>query len=72
MPTHVELGLEHHGGETVLTVADDGRGLAPGALPSASGMRGMRERAMHIGAPMRIDSPPAGGTRVQLTIPDPH
>ena len=53
----------------MLTVADDGRGLAPGSLPSAHGIRGMRERAMLIGAGLTITSPPAGGTQVQLTIP---
>ncbi len=65
----VELRLEHQDNATVLTVADDGRGLAPGSLPSAHGIRGMRERAMLIGAGLTITSPPAGGTQVQLTIP---
>ena len=55
--------------QTVLTVADDGRGLAPGSLPSAHGIRGMRERAMLIGAGLTITSPAGGGTQVQLTIP---
>ncbi len=67
--TTVDLRLEPHDRETVLTVADDGRGLAPGSLPSAHGIRGMRERAMLIGAGLTIASPPDGGTRVQLTIP---
>ena len=65
----VELRLEHQDHATVLTVADDGRGLAPGSLPSAHGIRGMRERAMLIGAGLTITSPSAGGTQVQLTIP---
>jgi two-component system sensor histidine kinase UhpB len=68
--TSVELRLEHDEHETVLTVTDDGRGLAPGTLPSAGGIRGMRERAMLIGATLAIGPPPAGGTRVRLTIPD--
>ena len=53
----------------VLTVTDDGRGLAPGSLPSANGIRGMRERAMLVGAALSIGSPPAGGTQVELTSP---
>ena len=65
----VELRLEHDPRRTVLTVTDDGRGLTPGSLPSASGIRGMRERAMLVGAGLTIGSPPAGGTEVQLTIP---
>jgi two-component system sensor histidine kinase UhpB len=67
--TTVDLRLEHRDDATVLTVADDGRGLAPGSLPSAHGIRGMRERAMLIGAALTISSPPTGGTHVQLTIP---
>ena len=35
---------------TVLSVRDDGRGLPPAALSSSHGIRGMRERAMLIGA----------------------
>jgi two-component system sensor histidine kinase UhpB len=67
----VELRLEHEPDRTVLTVTDDGRGLAPGTLPSANGIRGMRERAMLVGAGLTIGSPPAGGTEIQLTIPHP-
>jgi len=66
---NVELALEQRAGDTVLTVTDDGRGLAPGTLPSAGGIRGMRERAMLIGAAITIDTPADGGTRVQLTVP---
>jgi two-component system sensor histidine kinase UhpB len=67
--TTVELRLEHEPDQSVLTVTDDGRGLAPGSLPSANGIRGMRERAMLIGAGITIGSPRDGGTRVQLTAP---
>jgi two-component system sensor histidine kinase UhpB len=67
--TAVELSLEHDELETVLTVADDGRGLAPGSLPSAHGIRGMRERAMLIGAGLRIATRVGGGTEVQLIVP---
>jgi two-component system sensor histidine kinase UhpB len=67
--TRVELRLQQHGEQVVLTVRDDGRGLSPGALPSSHGIRGMRERAMLIGAPLAIERPPGGGTQVQLSIP---
>ena len=63
------MRLERHGDQIVLTVRDDGRGLEPGALPSSYGIRGMRERAMLIGAQLVIDRPPGGGTQVQLLIP---
>jgi two-component system sensor histidine kinase UhpB len=67
--TSVELRLEREAHEIVLTVADDGDGLTSEALPSAHGIRGMRERAMLIGAGLSITSPEAGGTQVRLTIP---
>jgi two-component system sensor histidine kinase UhpB len=56
-------------GRTTLTVRDDGRGLPPGSLTSSNGIRGMRERAMLIGAELSIDSPGHGGTEIHLIIP---
>jgi two-component system sensor histidine kinase UhpB len=67
----VELVLAHSDRRTVLTIADDGRGLAPGSLPSAHGIRGMRERAMLIGAGLTISARAGGGTKVQLDVPHP-
>jgi two-component system, NarL family, sensor histidine kinase UhpB len=67
--TRVELRLQQNGALTVLTVRDDGRGLSPGALPSAHGIRGMRERAMLIGAQLQVDSTPGRGTEIKLSIP---
>jgi two-component system, NarL family, sensor histidine kinase UhpB len=69
--TRVELRLEHDDEQVVLIVRDDGRGLPAGALPSSHGIRGMRERAMLIDAPLVIERPPGGGTQVQLSIPLP-
>jgi two-component system sensor histidine kinase UhpB len=65
----VELSLEQLGDEVVLTVSDDGRGLAPGALSASHGIHGMRERAMLIGGQIGIDGAPGRGTRVRLSIP---
>jgi two-component system, NarL family, sensor histidine kinase UhpB len=53
--THVDLELQFKDEQTLLTVRDDGRGLSPGSLPSSNGIRGMRERAMLIGANLTID-----------------
>jgi two-component system sensor histidine kinase UhpB len=68
--TRVELRLERLNGHTALIVRDNGRGLPPGALSSSHGIRGMRERAMLIGAELAIVSGPGGGTEVRLAIPD--
>ena len=65
----VDLVLTHDDRRTVLTVADDGRGLPPGSLPSPNGIRGMRERAMLIGAGLTITVPADAGTQVRLTVP---
>jgi two-component system sensor histidine kinase UhpB len=67
--TRVELRLERAGGGTVLTIRDDGVGLAPGALPSTHGVRGMRERALLLGAHLQISSERGRGTEITLAIP---
>jgi two-component system sensor histidine kinase UhpB len=67
--TTVEILLRQDGDEVVLRVRDDGRGLSPGALPSAHGIRGMRERAMLIGARLSIGPAAGGGTEVELRMP---
>ena len=69
--SRVDLELHHENRETVLTIRDDGRGMASGSLPSSNGIRGMRERAMLIGAQLTIESRPGQGTEVRLTIDDP-
>ena len=65
----VHLSLERASEHVVLTVRDDGRGLPPDAFRSSEGIRGMRERAMLIGAQLTIAEPPSGGTEVRLSIP---
>jgi two-component system, NarL family, sensor histidine kinase UhpB len=65
----VELRLERCQERAVLTVRDDGRGLGPEALSSSNGIRGMRERAMLIGAQLSVGAATGGGTEVQLRIP---
>jgi two-component system sensor histidine kinase UhpB len=68
--TRVELRLERRNGHAALIVRDDGRGLPPDALWSSNGIRGMRERAMLIGADLTIAGPAGRGTEVRLAIPD--
>ena len=65
----VYLDLERAREHVVLTVRDDGRGLPPDAFRSSEGIRGMRERAMLIGAQLTIAEPPSGGTEIRLSIP---
>ena len=67
--TEVRLHLERADEGVILTVRDDGVGLPPGAFRSSHGIRGMRERAMLIGAQLTIAAVPVGGTEVKLSVP---
>ncbi|MEV2250108.1 HAMP domain-containing sensor histidine kinase [Streptomyces sp. NPDC050147] len=69
----VEVTLSRSGGAVgavgavVLSVADDGRGT--GFAHEGAGIRGMRERALFIGATLDVTSRPHAGTEVRLTVP---
>jgi two-component system sensor histidine kinase UhpB len=67
--TWARLELRALPGALELTVADDGRGLGAGDAASSHGIRGMRERAMLVGATLQIESRPERGTAVTLTVP---
>jgi two-component system sensor histidine kinase UhpB len=67
--SRVEIHLMRAETDVVLRVRDDGSGLTPEANGSSHGIRGMRERAMLIGARLTIDRPPTGGTEVRLALP---
>jgi two-component system, NarL family, sensor histidine kinase UhpB len=62
-----ELSLEPGDGRLVLTVRDEGQGIGDGET-DGSGIRGMRERAVLIGAAVEVrDAQP--GTEVRLQVP---
>lgn len=67
--TAVTLSLQRRSERIALVVRDDGRGLPDGAEHSSQGIRGMRERAMLVGASLTIQSRPGEGTEVRLTLP---
>lgn len=62
------IALESSEGALVLSVSDDGRGI-PAGSPAGSGIVGMRERALLIGATLRIESEADSGTTVRLVVP---
>jgi two-component system sensor histidine kinase UhpB len=62
------VNLALSGGRPRLEVDDDGRGF-PNGVPEGGGVRGMRERAVLIGASLRIGPSPLGGARVTLDLP---
>jgi signal transduction histidine kinase len=69
------IAIAARGGQTVLTVWDDGRGFdVDAALAAASegrsaGLGGMRDRVALYGGWLRVESGPDGGTRVQAAVP---
>jgi two-component system, NarL family, sensor histidine kinase UhpB len=67
--TSVSLSLTAVDGTVVLRVGDDGRGIEPELLDSSYGIRGMRERALLIGATIDVRSRPGAGTTVELVVP---
>jgi len=64
---HAELSLDGTGSTVVLRISDDGRGIGPAG--EGAGIRGMRERALLLGATLDIRPGITGGTRVTLTVP---
>lgn len=65
----VELHLQRGSrGGAVLRVLDDGTGL-DGSKPG-SGIEGMRERALLVGATLTVETRAAGGVEVRLEVPE--
>jgi two-component system sensor histidine kinase UhpB len=67
----VDLVLERRDGAVVLSVRDDGCGVDPGHLSSATGVAGMRERAMLVGGSLEVAGARGDGTTVRLRVPVP-
>jgi signal transduction histidine kinase len=68
----VRLTTRIDGDVLQVTVADDGRGLPPGAASSDKpgyGLRAMRERAARIGARFQVMGQVSGGTLVRVELP---
>ena len=65
--TSAELSVTVAGGVLELCVADDGAGID--ARAQGSGLRGMRERALLVGAALEVEPGPDGGTRIVLRLP---
>ena len=63
---HVELELSSHNGSLTLRVLDDGRGID---AEDGGGLRGMRERAVLVGADLSVGRREGGGTEVRLEVP---
>ena len=69
--SRVHIRLRNTDNELVLTVEDNGRGLAPGDIDKrdSSGLLGMRERARLHGGVARVHNGREGGCRVEVRMP---
>jgi signal transduction histidine kinase/ligand-binding sensor domain-containing protein len=71
--TRVDIELGYSRDSLRLVVRDNGCGMAPTRAsvgrPGGWGMQGMRERAAHIGATLRLLSAPSAGTEIELLVP---
>ena len=65
----VGVGLERAGGQIVLRIQDDGRGLEVPAAPGSLGMVGMRARARSIGGDLTVRSEPGRGLGIEVRVP---
>jgi len=65
--TSAEISVELLDGHLELSVADDGRGVP--STGEGGGIRGMRERAVLIGARLDVTALGEKGTRVRLDLP---
>jgi two-component system sensor histidine kinase UhpB len=65
----VELSLRRDGEGVTLTLRDDGIGLPDDADQHANGIRGMRERALLVGATLQLRRLTPSGTEVVLRLP---
>ena len=72
--SNVTITLYRIDGELLLTVRDDGRGIAAGDMEKAQslGLVGMRERVWAMDGEITISSDEAPGTRIDIVLPLPH
>ncbi len=57
-------------GQVTFTIADDGAGFDPDAVPHRAGLQNMEDRVEALGGKMSILSSPGAGTTVTGTVPE--
>lgn len=71
--SRIDVRLEATKTMVTVTVADDGKGFAPGSVdPDRHGLTGMAERAKLVGGSLDVDSEPGGGSTLVFTAPIVH
>jgi signal transduction histidine kinase len=64
--TRVAVSVQQQDCQLRIRVRDDGGGAAN---PNGPGLRGMRDRVEAAGGTLVIDSPPSGGTTIEVVLP---
>jgi signal transduction histidine kinase len=68
--SNVKIKMQCTPEQITLEITDDGAGFeARGDFPGHLGLRSMRERALHLGGVLEVDSSPGKGTHVCARIP---
>lgn len=67
--TRVEIGLATEDDELVLTIRDNGKGIAPGAKKGGIGLVSMRERTAAFGGRFAIGSNSPQGAVIEVRMP---
>ncbi len=67
--TAVKVQLNHNQESLHLEIYDNGSGFEPDTMKRATGLTGMRERALALGGEFVIESGPGKGTKVIAIIP---
>jgi len=70
----VTTRLTVSGGQVILAVQDNGRGITPEEMAKRSslGLLGMRERVLSLGGSIEIEGKPGAGTLVRVSVPVEH
>lgn len=69
--SRVEITLTCDDTDVLLTIADDGKGIAPGQVSAEQslGLPGLRERALMLGGGVEVQGAPGAGTLISARIP---
>jgi signal transduction histidine kinase len=69
--TSVSINLISHGGQVILTVRDNGRGIQPAERQAGRGLglAGMQTRARGCGGRLRMESVAGQGLTIEVTCP---
>jgi len=65
----VKVNLDNKGSSLVLSIKDNGRGMAESAASNGIGLLGIRERVEILGGNIKINTQPGIGTQLVISIP---